>query len=64
MKPDSAGGLIMRLQKIVQAWDWSLAMSGVLELRNERDQFVVSGNVHEIAVVVKREALYRARRPV
>ena len=56
----SAGSLIVRMQVLVQRWGWSLAMSAVLEMRDEQDRFVVSGSVPAIAKVVFQEARYRA----
>ena len=59
MKRDSTGDVIVRIQALVQRWGWSLAMSAVLELRDEHDGFVMTGEVHDIARVVHDEARYR-----
>lgn len=59
MTPDSASDLLIRLQRLVHRWGWSLAMSAVLELRDADDRFVMAGNVPDIAKVVHREVRYR-----
>ena len=61
MDKNSAGDLLMRIQRMISKWGWSLAIGAVLEVHDEHDGFVMTGNVQEIATVVRDEMRYRCK---